>query len=89
MTTRIIEKTVTFQRPFVLAGLDEVLPAGDYLVETEEELIGGLSYAAYRRISTVLRLQAESGLPHLTRAMTVDPEELDQALRRDCNGAHD
>ncbi len=89
MTTRISEKTVTFRRPFVLAALDEVLPAGDYCVETEEELIGGLSYAAYRRISTVLRLQAKSGPPHLTRAMTVDPEELDRALQRDWAGAHD
>jgi hypothetical protein len=88
MTTRISEKTVTFRRPFVLADLDEVLPAGDYCVETEEELIGGLSYAAYRRISTVLRLQARSGLPHLTRAMTIDPEELDKALQRDCGQAH-
>jgi hypothetical protein len=89
MATRISEKTVTFRRPFVLADLDEVLPAGDYCVETEEELIGGFSHAAYRRISTVLRLQAQSGLSHLTRAMTVDPEELDKALQRDCGRAHD
>ena len=83
MTTRRSEKTVTFRRPFVFAGLDEVQPAGDYCVETEEELIQGISFAAYRRTSTVLRLHAKSGLPYQTRAMTIDPDELDKALERD------
>ena len=83
MKTRTSEKTVTFRRPFVLAGLDEILAAGDYSVETEEELIEGLSYAAYRRTATVLHLPARSGPSHLTRAMAIDPEELDMALARD------
>ncbi len=83
MKTRTSEKTVTFRRPFALAGRDEVLPAGDYSVETEEELVEGISYAAYRRTATVLHLPARSGPSHLTRAMTIDPEELDAALTRD------
>jgi len=80
MKTRTIETTVTFKRPFALTGLNEELPAGDYIVETEEELVDGISYAAYRRTSTVLRLPARSGPPQLTRAMTVDPAELDEAM---------
>lgn len=83
MKTRTIETSVTFTRPFALSGLNEVLPAGDYIVETEEELVDGISYAAYRRTSTVLRLPARSGPSHLTRAMTVDPAELDEAMTRD------
>ena len=83
MRTRTSEKTVTFRRPFVLAELDEVLPAGDYSVETEEELVEGISYAAYRRTGTLLHLPARSGPSHLTRAMTIDPEELEAALARD------
>ena len=83
MRTRTSERTVTFKAPFVLPDLDEALPAGDYKVETEEELIEGISYAAYRRTSTVLRLQAKSGPSHLTRALTVDPDQLDAALNRD------
>lgn len=83
MMTRTSQKTVTFRHPFVLAAFDEVLPAGDYGVETEEERIEGLSYAAFRRTSTVLRLHARSGPSHLTRAMTIDPDELDKALDRD------
>lgn len=87
--TRIRERTVTFKRPFVLAELDEVLPAGDYSVETKEELIGGLSYAAYRRTSTVIRLPASSGPSRLTRAMTIDPDELEKALEHDRNRTPD
>lgn len=83
MMTRTSEKTVTFRHPFVLAALEEVLPAGDYGVEMEEERIEGLSYVAFRRTSTVLRLHARSGPSHLTRAMAVDPDELDEALDRD------
>jgi hypothetical protein len=83
MTTRTSQKTVTFSRPFALAGFDDVLPAGAYSVETDEELIEGISFAAYRRISTLLRLPATSGPPQLTRAVTIDAGDLEAALQRD------
>ncbi|MDH3969216.1 MAG: hypothetical protein OEU56_19540 [Rhodospirillales bacterium] len=83
MTIRTSNKTVTFGRPFVLGGLDEVLPAGAYIVETDEALLEGISFPAYRRTSTLIRLHAKSGNPGLTRAMTIDPSELDAALKRD------
>lgn len=87
METRTREKTVTFQGPFVLAGLDEVLPAGGCRVETEEELIGGVSFAADRTNSLVLRLPVKSGPSHLTRALKVDPNELAAALACDATSA--
>ena len=87
MNTRTFERTVTFQRPFVLTGLSEVLPAGDYSVETEEELVEGLSFAAYRRTSTVLRLPAGSGPSYLSRAVTIEPEELDAVMAHDLAAA--
>ncbi len=83
MTTRTSRKTVTFRRPFVLSGFDEVLPAGAYTVETDEELLEGMSFPAYRRILTVIHLHARSGRPGLTRTLTIDPNELDAALERD------
>ena len=83
MTTRTSKKTVTFRRPFVLGGFDEVLPAGAYSVETDEELLEGISFPAYRRVLTVIHLQSKSGRPGLTRALTIDPNELDAALERD------
>jgi hypothetical protein len=83
MTIRTSKKTVTFSRPFVLGGFDEVLPAGAYSVETDEELLEGISFPAYRRISTLIRLHAKSGQPGRSQTLTIDPNELDAALKRD------
>jgi hypothetical protein len=83
MTKRTCSKTVTFNRPFVFAGFNEVLPAGSYDVETDEELMEGISFLAYRRILTLLHLPAKSGNSGLTRTLTIDPNELEEALKRD------
>lgn len=76
-------KTVTFRRPFVLGGVDEMLPAGAYSVETDEELLEGISFPAYRRILTLIGLHPKPGHPGLTQKLTIDPNELDAALKRD------
>jgi hypothetical protein len=47
MTTRTHRTTSSFTRPFVLRGVDHVLPPGRYDVVTEEELIDGLSFPVY------------------------------------------
>jgi hypothetical protein len=83
MTTRTIKKIVTFRRPFVLGGIDEALPAGPYSVETDEELIEGISFPAYRRKLTLIHLHPKPGRPGLTETLTIDPNELDAALERD------
>ena len=83
MTIRTSEKTVTFRRPFVIGAFEEVLPAGDYRVETDEELLEGISFPAYRRILTLIHLHAKPAHPGRTRTMTIDPNELDAALERD------
>jgi hypothetical protein len=83
MTIRTSKKTVTFRRPFVLGGFDEVLPAGAYSVETDEELLEGISFPAYQRILTLIHLHPKSGHPGFTETLTIDPNELDAALKRD------
>ena len=80
MTTRTSNKTVTFRRPFTLAGFGEELPAGAYNIETDEELVEGVSFPVYRRMATLIHLHAHAGL---TQTLTVDPQELDTALARD------
>ena len=74
---------MAFTRPFTLKGVDEVLPAGAYIVETDEEPLTGISFLAYRRISTLLHLHAMPGSAVVARVLAVDPNELDAALRRD------
>jgi len=83
MTIRTSKKTVTFNKSFVLGGFDELLPAGAYSVETDEELLQGVSFPAYRRILTLIHLHAKSGNPVLTRTLPIDPKELEAALKRD------
>jgi hypothetical protein len=82
-TVRTRHKTVTFQRPFCLSGYDGALPAGTYGVETDEELLEGISFAAYRRILTLIHLHPQPGRPGLSQTMAIDPNELDAALARD------
>ena len=83
MTLRTSTRTVTFARPFALAGFDETLPAGDYTVETDEELLDGLSFPAWRRVLTLLHLRAASGRPGLGGSLAIDPTVLEAALQRD------
>lgn len=87
MMTRTTTKTVTFGRPFALSGLEGVQPAGSYTVETDEELISSLSFTAFRRTATWLRLPGwrEGTRPSagLSEVVAIDPVELERALASD------
>jgi hypothetical protein len=83
MTIRTTKRTVIFRNPFTLASFGEALPAGDYVVETDEELLDGVSFPVYRRISTLLHLPPKPGHPGRKQALPVDPAELDAALACD------
>jgi hypothetical protein len=54
MTTRTRRELVTFAEPFALRGAPGPHPAGTYAVETDEELVEGLSFPAYRRVATAI-----------------------------------
>jgi hypothetical protein len=83
MTTRTSKETVTFKNPFFIGGLDEIQPAGDYEVETDEELIPGVSFVAWRRILTLIRLHPKPGDSGTTRTLTIEPDELASAILLD------
>ncbi len=83
MSIRTSAKTVVFSRPFSLKGVDRVLPAGDYRVLTDEELIEGLSFPVYRRVSTMIFLPAEFHRPGSVELVTIDPLDLLAAEDRD------
>ena len=87
MLTRTNSKTVNFTRPFWLKGVDRVLPAGDYRVVTDEELIEGLSFPVYRRVSTVIFVPAQSHQGSSTEMVTINPSDLD-AAQDDDTAAH-
>ena len=76
MSTRTTNETITFKHPFKLSELDEVQPAGRYVVETNEELIQGLSFPVYRRLSTFIHLAGSPNSSELARVVDTDPAKL-------------
>jgi hypothetical protein len=84
--TRTREKSVSFRNSFLLKGVDRPLPAGDYRVTTDEELIEGLSFPVYRRVATMIFVpaQAQRGTVEM---VTIDPADLHAALQRDAAAA--
>jgi len=83
VTTRTTIKAVTFKRPFALGEFDEVQPAGVYRVETDEELLEGVSFPAYRRTLTMIHLHASPEHPGRTQMLDINPADLEAALERD------
>jgi hypothetical protein len=83
MVERLTSKSVEFAFPFVLGGIDGLQPAGVYQVETIEEQIDGLSFVAYRRLSTTIALRAGSKTMHVRQFTAIDPADLAAALERD------
>jgi len=83
MTTRTTETVATFTKPFRLPGHEREIPAGSYRVETDETLIEGLSFHAYRREMTLLHLPAISDTAGRRELLPVDPRDLEDALARD------
>jgi len=80
MNIRTTKTTVTFKMPFMLSELGELQAAGDYVVETQEELLQGISFLAYQRVQTQIHLHPSPGI---MQKLTVDPKELAAALERD------
>jgi len=56
-------------------------------VERDEEFVGNGATAAYRRISTLIRLPGRPGSLMLAQVIDIDPAELAAALARDADQA--
>lgn len=57
MNTRSSRSTVTFSNAFALSGYPGELPAGDYEIVVEEELLEGLSFEAWRQTAAYLTVR--------------------------------
>ena len=82
MSLRTSRRNVTFRRAFALRGLDGMQPAGTYEVETDEELLEHLSFPAWHRIATTIRLPLPGSAASYQKA-SIDPAELQAAQTRD------
>lgn len=81
MNTQTLTTEVVFRRPFLIGGLDGVQSPGTYRIETYSELLDIPSAIAYRRLSTSIELHNQP--LGIIRTATIDPAELDEALRQD------
>jgi hypothetical protein len=74
--------TVTFNHSFAIEGVEGRQPAGNYIVDTEEELVEGLSFPVWHRTQTSIRLPKRLD-GSLTEEVTLDPATLAAALAAD------
>ena len=83
MTTRTNSSIAQFSHTFSLAGIDGVQPAGDYRIDTDEELIEGISRIAWRRVATYMHLPAQITGGQKRQMVTIDFDTLEIALKLD------
>ncbi len=92
MTERTTDSLVTFRHPFALRDIVGTQPPGTYQVETVELEIDGLSFVAFRRISTTITLPAMGSSGGRRQFVEIDPADLAAAQQRDASngkGDHD
>ena len=88
MSGRTTHSIAHFEAPFVLGGLEGRLPAGDYDIDHDEELIEGMSRLAWRRVATFIHLPAMAAKnPPTIQLVAIDYLELETALKRDRENA--
>jgi hypothetical protein len=85
MTIRSRREVVTFNHPFRIRGIDRQLPAGAYEVVTDEEMIESLSFAAFRRVATMIKVPAEGLRGLATEVISIGPADLSDAQRIDAS----
>lgn len=87
MSGRTTHSIAHFTAPFVLGGLEGQLPAGDYDIDHDEELIDGMSWLAWRRVATFIHLPARTLKSPTNQLIAIDHAELETALRQDRENA--
>ncbi len=83
MIMRSSRSTVTFAHPFSLAGFPGELPAGDYEVVVEEELLQGLGFEAWRRTAAYLTVRGRGRRAGRIEMRAISDSDLKAALGRD------
>jgi hypothetical protein len=71
-----------FQAAIHAQGVERQLPAGEYELVTDEELIEELSFPVYRRVAIWIMAPA-GGSTTATEMISIDPAEIAVAHERD------
>jgi hypothetical protein len=83
MTIRTTRAVASFKEPFTLRAVEGMQPPGDYNLYIEDELIAGLSRAAYRRVSTILQTPSISSPQDQSRLVLISETDLEVAVMKD------
>jgi hypothetical protein len=89
MTIRSRRETITFRHPFRIRGVDRQLPPGAYEVITDEEMIEGLSFAAFRRVATMIMVPAAAPRGSTMEVISIGSVDLSDAQRIDASARHE
>lgn len=83
MEVNTLKTTVVFLRPFSLPSLNEMLPAGEYDLETELSSPPDHQNPDAWKASVLVQLHPRLSHPGLERSLTVSLADLDRAQARD------
>lgn len=84
MTTRSRRETMHFKHPFLIRGIDRLLPAGAYEIVTDEEMIEGLSFPCFRRVATMIMVPGATSR-HSREMIPISSIDLSDAQRSDAS----
>jgi hypothetical protein len=85
MTIRSRREVITFKHPFRIRGIGRLLPAGAYEVVTDEETIEGLSFEAFRRVATTIKVPREGSRGLAMEVVSIGSVDLADAQRIDAS----
>lgn len=80
MNMRSSRWMLTFAEPFTLSGYPEELPAGEYELLMEEELLQGLSFPAYRRTGAYLTFRGKGNFAGRMELRPITEQDLEMAM---------
>jgi hypothetical protein len=87
MNIRSRREFVTFKHPFRIRSIEHLLPEGTYEVVTDEEPIDGLSFAAYRRVATMIILPVLGSHGAAVEMVSISSVDLADAQRLDASAS--
>jgi len=89
MTMSSRRETITFLHPFRIRGIDRLLRPGAYQVITDEEMIEGLSFPAFRRVATMIMVPAAPPRSSTMEMISIGSVDLSDAQRIDASAPRD
>lgn len=83
MSVQVKSKFYLFRNPFCVSRRARCFPAGNYCVETYEQIVQGDQFLIYQPVLTLLHMNAATEAGEFGGMIPVDPEELELVFMMD------